>query len=235
MRHIRSAVALALVAPLATLLLSAVVAGPAAAASGAPVTILLTDPANGASCPQAGFVVVNPGGPSEVFLAVPPGPPGCAPEGLDMAINPGAVGAPVGQAVALPLTAESCRAGTQLIDGQIMALGQTPAVGTGVGNSPCPGGDAAFAQLQEVTFSFVSRLAEEEGIYYFFRHSDGGHVLVVGGAAGVSAIAGVYDASGGTPIGAFLLHASGSPPAAVVLQPSGTAGVATVVCRFCRP
>ncbi|MCI4322356.1 MAG: type VI secretion system tip protein VgrG, partial [Thermoplasmata archaeon] len=35
-------------------------------------------------------------------------------------------------------------------------------------------------QYRESDFSFVSRLMEEEGIYYFFEHSSSGHQLVVG-------------------------------------------------------
>ncbi len=34
-------------------------------------------------------------------------------------------------------------------------------------------------QYRETDFNFVSRLMEEEGIYYFFRHEDGKHVLVL--------------------------------------------------------
>jgi type VI secretion system secreted protein VgrG len=34
-------------------------------------------------------------------------------------------------------------------------------------------------QYRESDFNFVSRLMEEEGIYYFFKHSDGDHQLVV--------------------------------------------------------
>ncbi|MGE3166565.1 MAG: type VI secretion system Vgr family protein [Planctomycetota bacterium] len=34
-------------------------------------------------------------------------------------------------------------------------------------------------QYRETDFAFVSRLLEEEGIYYFFRHEDGRHVLVL--------------------------------------------------------
>jgi type VI secretion system secreted protein VgrG len=34
-------------------------------------------------------------------------------------------------------------------------------------------------QYRETDFSFVSRLMEEEGIYYFFKHSDGNHQMVV--------------------------------------------------------
>ncbi len=34
-------------------------------------------------------------------------------------------------------------------------------------------------QYHESDFDFVSRLMEDEGIYYFFRHSDGGHQMVV--------------------------------------------------------
>jgi type VI secretion system secreted protein VgrG len=34
-------------------------------------------------------------------------------------------------------------------------------------------------QYRETDFNFASRLMEEEGIYYFFKHSDGSHQLVV--------------------------------------------------------
>ncbi|WNG47798.1 type VI secretion system tip protein VgrG [Archangium minus] len=35
-------------------------------------------------------------------------------------------------------------------------------------------------QYRETDFAFVSRLMEWEGIFYFFEHTDGGHVLVMG-------------------------------------------------------
>src|SRR5262249_1864520 len=35
-------------------------------------------------------------------------------------------------------------------------------------------------QYRETDFNFVSRLMEEEGIYYFFKHSDGSHQMVIG-------------------------------------------------------
>ncbi|MBL8308577.1 MAG: type VI secretion system tip protein VgrG [Rubrivivax sp.] len=38
-------------------------------------------------------------------------------------------------------------------------------------------------QYRESDFNFVSRLMEEEGIFYFFRHVDGDHELVLGDAA----------------------------------------------------
>jgi type VI secretion system secreted protein VgrG len=34
-------------------------------------------------------------------------------------------------------------------------------------------------QYRETTFNFVSRLMEQEGIYYFFEHEDGNHTLVL--------------------------------------------------------
>ena len=34
-------------------------------------------------------------------------------------------------------------------------------------------------QYRETDFNFVSRLMEEEGIFYFFKHTDGGHQMVV--------------------------------------------------------
>jgi type VI secretion system secreted protein VgrG len=38
-------------------------------------------------------------------------------------------------------------------------------------------------QYRETDFEFVSRLMEEEGIFYFFQHSDGKHVMVIADAA----------------------------------------------------
>jgi len=35
-------------------------------------------------------------------------------------------------------------------------------------------------QYRETDFNFVSRLMEEEGIYYYFKHSNGGHTMVLG-------------------------------------------------------
>jgi len=38
-------------------------------------------------------------------------------------------------------------------------------------------------QYRETDFNFASRLMEEEGIFYFFRHADGQHTMVVANAA----------------------------------------------------
>src|SRR5215469_3030693 len=35
-------------------------------------------------------------------------------------------------------------------------------------------------QYRETDFNFASRLMEEEGIFYFFKHTDGGHTLMLG-------------------------------------------------------
>ncbi len=35
-------------------------------------------------------------------------------------------------------------------------------------------------QYRETDFAFASRLMEEEGIFYFFKHTDGGHQLIIG-------------------------------------------------------
>jgi type VI secretion system secreted protein VgrG len=37
-------------------------------------------------------------------------------------------------------------------------------------------------QYRETDFDFLSRLMEEEGIYYFFTHADGAHTMVIGDA-----------------------------------------------------
>ncbi|MCM3875001.1 MAG: type VI secretion system tip protein VgrG [Thermoanaerobaculia bacterium] len=39
-------------------------------------------------------------------------------------------------------------------------------------------------QYRESDFAFASRLMEEEGIYYFFKHSDGSHAMVVANTPG---------------------------------------------------
>jgi hypothetical protein len=125
-----------------------------------------------------------------------------------------------------------------LIDSQITALGQTPGgVGSGPpggGTSACPGGDDAAAQLIP-TISFLSRLLESEGIYFFFRHDTAGHVLVAAGAPGALALAGVFDIANGAPEGEFALSLAGSTPVLYILHPSGTAGVATIACTVCSP
>jgi type VI secretion system secreted protein VgrG len=38
-------------------------------------------------------------------------------------------------------------------------------------------------QYRETDFDFISRLMEEEGLFYFFKHADGQHTLVVGNSA----------------------------------------------------
>jgi type VI secretion system secreted protein VgrG len=40
-------------------------------------------------------------------------------------------------------------------------------------------------QFRETSFNFVSRLMEEEGIFYYFRHEDGKHTLVLADQKGV--------------------------------------------------
>jgi len=47
-------------------------------------------------------------------------------------------------------------------------------------------------QYRETDFDFVSRLMEEEGIFYFFRHDAGGHVLVLGDGEQSHPDAGVF-------------------------------------------
>jgi type VI secretion system secreted protein VgrG len=42
-------------------------------------------------------------------------------------------------------------------------------------------------QYQETDFNFVSRLMEQDGIFYFFQHKNGDHKLILGDARGVHA------------------------------------------------
>jgi len=56
-------------------------------------------------------------------------------------------------------------------------------------------------QYNESDFDFVSRLMEEEGIFYFFRHSDAGHTMIVADSPASHPSLGAvpFDASGRTP------------------------------------
>jgi type VI secretion system secreted protein VgrG len=47
------------------------------------------------------------------------------------------------------------------------------------GVSPAPGSRVYCVQYRETTLDFVSRLMEQEGIYYFFKHADGKHTLTM--------------------------------------------------------
>ncbi|QBE66703.1 type VI secretion system Vgr family protein [Pseudoduganella lutea] len=47
-------------------------------------------------------------------------------------------------------------------------------------------------QYRESDFEFVSRLLEEEGIYYYFRHDAGGHTMVLADSYGAHATAAGY-------------------------------------------
>ena len=48
-------------------------------------------------------------------------------------------------------------------------------------------------QYRETDFNFVSRLMEEEGIYYYFRHTDGHHTLVLTDSASTHATFAGYE------------------------------------------
>ena len=48
-------------------------------------------------------------------------------------------------------------------------------------------------QYRETDFAFVSRLMEEEGLYYYFQHQDGKHVMMIADSA-----SGYYDAEDGS-------------------------------------
>jgi type VI secretion system secreted protein VgrG len=59
------------------------------------------------------------------------------------------------------------------------------------------------AQYRETDFNFVSRLMEQEGIYYFFEHEDGKHKLILADAYGAHAAYPDYEE--------LLLRAPGQP------------------------
>ncbi len=47
-------------------------------------------------------------------------------------------------------------------------------------------------QYRENCFNFISRLMEQEGIYYFFQHADGVHTMVLADSLGAHAATGGY-------------------------------------------
>jgi len=269
MRFARALLAAAVVAPLAGLGLAVGATAPAWAGNPGPIQFPLTSfglanpgPIN---CPAGTFVVANPGPTqSPSFVLVSPGPSQC-PAGIDVLVNPGPTQSPQGQAVSLPLTGANCAAGTALLTAEAALVGGPGAPGipgaaaaaAGSVASACPSGDAAMAALIAAlasvptvasgpgNFGFVSRFLEEEGIFYFFRHTDAGHRLVVAaGSPGVMYLAGIFSIGPtGTPAGQLL---TGAPaPASGTfdvqwarwsLQASSTPGVAIVVaatCPFC--
>jgi large repetitive protein len=132
-------------------------ASPAGAAAPGPIQIPLQAASPpGVTCPNGTYVAKSPGpGGSPVFVLQDPGPIQC-PAGIDVLVSPGSISAPAptGQAVALPLTAKSCAAGTALLNEELGMLGSgTPGMAT-VRHSarrstgpPCPSGDAALAAL----------------------------------------------------------------------------------------
>jgi type VI secretion system secreted protein VgrG len=58
-------------------------------------------------------------------------------------------------------------------------------------------------QYQESDFNFVSRLLERAGIYYFFRHEEGRHVLVLADSSTASQMVAPYED--------VIFHPEGSP------------------------
>ncbi len=62
------------------------------------------------------------------------------------------------------------------------------------GLSGTPATRSYCVQYRETDFNFVCRLLEEEGIYYFFRHQDGSHTLVLADSYGAHAPAEGYAA-----------------------------------------
>ena len=119
-----------------------------------------------AACPAGTYVAVGPGPIQQaVLVLMSPGPIQC-PAGIDVLVSPGPIQAPAGQAVALPLTAASCDAGTALFDQELAllaAVGSVPGAGGGnVATDPadrCPGGTAALASLQAAIAALPPRRA----------------------------------------------------------------------------
>jgi len=65
-------------------------------------------------------------------------------------------------------------------------------------------------QYRESDFDFVSRLMEEEGIYYYFKHTSTGHTLVVTDSpTGLTALTGAvtFDRTGATRVDAGVIYA----------------------------
>jgi type VI secretion system secreted protein VgrG len=61
-------------------------------------------------------------------------------------------------------------------------------------------------QYRESDFNFVSRLLEEEGIYYFFEHTENGHKMVLCDASANADSLGALDLRRGDPVGGLTPH-----------------------------
>jgi len=200
-----------------------------------PIQFPLHDPGP-IQCPDATYVVSDPGPiQSPSFVLVGPGPSQC-PAGIDVLADPGPIGNPQGQAVALPLTAASCAAGTALFNTELSLLGAAspgpgPAgSGPPTGASPCPDGDTALAALHAALASVVAPPGSFARIDPGPISRPGGFVLIDPGPTQAPALYGAYriDATG-TPRGVFVFHDPGPVSFRLLrLVPSGTPGVSVL-------
>jgi len=69
-------------------------------------------------------------------------------------------------------------------------------------------------QYRETDFNFISRLMEQEGIYYFFEHEDGKHHLVLADAYSSHAACPNYDKIAYESVTQEDATANASPPGA---------------------
>jgi Phage tail baseplate hub (GPD) len=87
-------------------------------------------------------------------------------------------------------------------------------------------------QYRETTFDFVSRLMEEEGIYYFFNHDNGKHTLVTLGLTSASSqsLANCIEGTGGPIVSvAFDRTISSMTEGGAVLTTGGVGGTRAAV------
>src|SRR5581483_5369313 len=235
MRVLRAFVTAAVIGPVAGVGLAVGTTTPAWAASPGIAKFALTSfgPTNHGpqSCPAGAFVAVNPGPQqSPGFLLVQPGPANC-PAGIDVLLRPGPLQSPQGEAVALPLTAADCQAGTGLFTQELALIGGNPAGGLpGAAADPasaCPTGDAAFAAL-EAALATVPTVAPGPGTFFYRNPGPTGFNFVTVNPSPVQAprVSVLYGQAsiGREVIVAFL---EGDPDTPILVgSANGTAGVA---------
>jgi hypothetical protein len=188
----------------------------------------------GTACSGGTLVFRNPapGATSEMIALIYPSDSSSCAAGLDVLKGAGPGGD--GTAVALPLNANDCSAGTTLLETEISLIiaimpGLSADSSPGSSASPCPGGDAAYADLQAA----LSNVPIAPGVAVLKQPGPLGAPSFVHKAPGPFGIPGIELSyvldSTGTPTGHVVEMHSGQAEASDFLVPSGIAGDAALI------